>query len=303
MQAAANPTQYFFYTPEMSLLSQTELRAAGGQPQIAVDYIWFNGHPVAEERPTQTRYTYTDHLGTPFLQTDTSFAPVWRIEYEPFGGAYELRTGTNPDQRLRFPGQEYDEQTPEREYNIFRWYRSGWGRYTQADPLATDAFTSTGERGRAVRSPYSYVEDNPLTRIDPLGLASCEGSCGEDCPGGKWAYIDANAGFAVLFGKSIGAVTYVCLSAKKVCTFAYKCTTVGLQAYAGGSVTWGAVSGCKCGSDLANVGTLNLSLIPGQFGPVINNGCVGGGIQASKNLGYQAVVGSLCSITKKLVCQ
>lgn len=23
----------------------------------------------------------------------------------------------------------------EENYNVFRWYRAGWGRYTQADPL------------------------------------------------------------------------------------------------------------------------------------------------------------------------
>ncbi|HSP13608.1 MAG TPA: RHS repeat-associated core domain-containing protein [Thermoanaerobaculia bacterium] len=305
LTTATGPTRsYSFYSPELQLLSETALTDTA-TPPFAYDYVWFGGEPLAQINTItgDIAYDLNDHLGAPLLQTSTTGSIVWRADREPYGNRYLVRASGDRYQPLGLPGQEYSENAPELQYNIFRWYRAGWGRYTQADPLATDAFTSTGERGRAVRSPYSYVEDNPLTRIDPLGLASCEGSCGEDCPGGKWAYIDANAGFAVLFGKSTGAVTYVCLSAKKVCTFAYKCTTVGLQAYAGGSVTWGAVSGCKCGSDLANVGTLNLSLIPGQFGPVINNGCVGGGIQASKNLGYQTVVGSLCSITKKLVCQ
>jgi RHS repeat-associated protein len=159
-QIAANPTQYFFYTPEKQLLSQTELKAAGSQPQIAIDYIWFNGHPVAEERlasPT-TRYTFTDHLGTPFLQTDTTGAPLWRTESEPFGTTYQTRTGTAADQRLRFPGQEYDDQTPEREYNIFRWHREGWGRYTQADPI--------GIPGKE----FVYASDNPILNTDVLGL-------------------------------------------------------------------------------------------------------------------------------------
>lgn len=30
----------------------------------------------------------------------------------------------------------YDGHDPDsREYNIFRWFRSAWGRYTQADPI------------------------------------------------------------------------------------------------------------------------------------------------------------------------
>lgn len=45
--------------------------------------------------------------------------------------------------------------------NIFRWYRSGWGRYTQADPIGLTQSLNL----------YGYVEDNPLQFIDPDGLA------------------------------------------------------------------------------------------------------------------------------------
>lgn len=48
------------------------------------------------------------------------------------------------------------------EYNIFRWYRAGWGRYTQSDPL--------GKEGDA--HPYLYGYANPLSNIDPLGEKS-----------------------------------------------------------------------------------------------------------------------------------
>jgi RHS repeat-associated protein len=44
--------------------------------------------------------------------------------------------------------------------NIFRWYRSGWGRYTQSDPL--------GKLGDP--NPYAYALDNPIAFADPLGL-------------------------------------------------------------------------------------------------------------------------------------
>ena len=168
-QVAANPTQYFFYTPELNLMSQTEIRAAGAKPEPAIDYIWFSGHPVAEERiaTNQTRYTFTDHLGTPFLQTDTAGAPIWRVEYEPHGTAYTLRTGNNADQRLRFPGQEFDEQTPGREYNIFRWYRAVWGRYTHADPIGLLGGVNL----------FSYALLNPVHVTDRLGLdtVGCDG--------------------------------------------------------------------------------------------------------------------------------
>jgi RHS repeat-associated protein len=162
LQAAPNPTQYFLYTPEKNLLEETEVKAGGGAPSPAVDYVWFNGHPVAQENvASQTsRFTFTDHLGTPFLQTDLVGTPTWRAEYEPFGATFTTRTGNAFDQRFTLPGQEYDEEAPDRDYNIFRWYRPGWGRYTQADPIGLRSGTNL----------YAYGLENPLFHTDPRGL-------------------------------------------------------------------------------------------------------------------------------------
>src|SRR5436309_275779 len=68
--------------------------------------------------------------------------------------------------------------------NVFRWYRAGWGRYTQADPIRP-AYPSSGLKANArfdrnkrpeVSSriePYAYAGDSPLNSIDALGLARC----------------------------------------------------------------------------------------------------------------------------------
>jgi uncharacterized protein RhaS with RHS repeats len=48
----------------------------------------------------------------------------------------------------------------EENYNVFRWYRAGWGRYTQADPLGLRAGTNL----------FSYVNGTPNSRVDPRGL-------------------------------------------------------------------------------------------------------------------------------------
>lgn len=49
---------------------------------------------------------------------------------------------------------------PEESFNIFRWYKSSWGRYTQADPIGLNGGTNL----------YSYVSGNPLRYADRLGL-------------------------------------------------------------------------------------------------------------------------------------
>lgn len=52
-----------------------------------------------------------------------------RAEYEPFGTVYTLRAGASRHQPLRLPGHETAASDNEHEYNIFRWYRSGWAVY------------------------------------------------------------------------------------------------------------------------------------------------------------------------------
>ena len=53
-------------------------------------------------------------------------------------GRLAMRTGDS-HQPLRLPGQEAEQLNlgpngmTERSYNIFRWYRGGWGRYSQGD--------------------------------------------------------------------------------------------------------------------------------------------------------------------------
>ena len=48
----------------------------------------------------------------------------------------------------------------EENYNIFRWYRAGWGRYTSSDPLAPGGLGHF-ERGRMSRftSPFAAARD------------------------------------------------------------------------------------------------------------------------------------------------
>ncbi|HKO55331.1 MAG TPA: RHS domain-containing protein, partial [Thermoanaerobaculia bacterium] len=193
---SGNGEFYSLYTPELNLLAETDLSLS---PALAYEYVWFAGLPVAQFdiATTTTRWTFTDHLGTPIVQTDAAAAVAWRAEYEPFGPVFTLRTGATLHQPLRFPGQEAE---GERSYNIFRWYRGGWGRYTQADPLFSNPLRSrrtlvpsdgTVTIRASVGSPsiprsllredelssgtevYGYAGNSPLMYKDPLGLMRC----------------------------------------------------------------------------------------------------------------------------------
>jgi len=166
---APTRAHHHLYLPELTPLARFDYASSLSltTPSI-IEFIWFNGRPVAEVDTYGTSsdvfYTHTDHLGSPILQTDAAGDLFWRAEYQPYGqaiirdGPVSL-SGTFPQQPLRFPGQE---ATPSDTYNIFRWYRAGWGRYTQADPIGFESGDTNW---------YAYAGGNSVSFADPLGLA------------------------------------------------------------------------------------------------------------------------------------
>jgi RHS repeat-associated protein len=85
---------------------------------------------------------------------------VWEGEYFAFGGV-KVETGSL-EQRLRFAGQYYDEET-NNYYNYFRTYDPATGRYLESDPIGLNGGLNT----------YLYASANPLYFIDPMGFNSC----------------------------------------------------------------------------------------------------------------------------------
>jgi len=82
-------------------------------------------------------HVFTHHIGFPEVVTDSTGAVLWQAEPSPFGEILEITGGSEShDPMLRYPGQWKVPVTGfELYYNGYRWYRAGWGRYTQADPL------------------------------------------------------------------------------------------------------------------------------------------------------------------------
>jgi len=160
--------QYTFYTPELNLMSETTSTSTTATPVTAFDYVWFGGQPLAqiENATGNIAWYFNDHLGTPIRQTDETGRVLWHAEYEPYGTVYAIRRGEGRHQPLRLPGQTAEDGS-DLYQNVFRFYRAGWGRYTQDDPV----------RAVLEARQYSYALDNPLFFKDPKGLFSVDPFC------------------------------------------------------------------------------------------------------------------------------
>ena len=136
--------------------------------QAIQETVYLGDVPVAVLQGTGVYYVYTDHLGTPRAITNTLNQTIWRWNSDPFGTtlANEDPDGdsTKFTYNLRFAGQYFDEETG-LHYNMARDYDPSTGRYIQSDPIGLAGGLNT----------YAYVDSNPLSFTDPLGLAKCEG--------------------------------------------------------------------------------------------------------------------------------
>lgn len=118
----------------------------------------------------QLHYVHINHLHAPVAVTDTQARVVWQTDYAPYGSIIKTVAHSNTHQKkptyqlaLRYAGQWQDDETG-LYYNDFRYYNPATGRYITPDPLGKMA-----ER-LGSPNPYSYVNNNPLSYIDPWGL-------------------------------------------------------------------------------------------------------------------------------------
>jgi RHS repeat-associated protein len=102
---------------------------------------------------------------------------------------------------LRFPGQIYDSQAGLQQ-NYFRDYDPAVGRYVESDPIGLDGGINI----------YAYVTDNPVNRLDLLGLISCP-ACKH--PETDWNCVEALEAIAflpseiILTGTVVGIITFI----------------------------------------------------------------------------------------------
>jgi len=121
-----------------------------------------NQSPIPSPQ-TLIRYQFSNHLGSASLELDDQAQIISYEEYYPYGST-SCQVGRSAAEmslkRYRYTGKERDEESGFY-YHGVRYYSPWLGRWIAADPIGLADGTN----------PYSYVSNNPLIRVDPLGMA------------------------------------------------------------------------------------------------------------------------------------
>ena len=110
-------------------------------------------------------YLLGDHLGSQAITTNSSGSKSAEIRYYPWG-TERYTSGTTPT-TYHFTGQRLESSIGLYYYGA-RWYDPAAGRFVHADTIVP-----VGVQGL---DRYSYVQNNPIKYIDPLGNKPCDGN-------------------------------------------------------------------------------------------------------------------------------
>jgi len=132
-----------------------------GNNYLKAEYVHGVGidEPLAIMRTGQNYYNHTDGLGSVSVITNASGSVVQKYEYDSFG---EITYVLNPEfmQPYTYTAREYDW-----EINLYHYraktYDWQTGRFTSEDPIGFEAGDT---------NVFRFVGNNPVNRIDPLGL-------------------------------------------------------------------------------------------------------------------------------------
>ena len=167
-KAVDGTSTLFVYDEAGHLLGEYDASAAPIQ-----ETVYLGDMPVALLASGATHYIHADYRNTPRQIDDQNQNALWAWDPTPFGDNLpdESPSGVSASfvYNLRYPGQYFDAESG-LFYNYQRDYDPVLGRYLQSDPIGLAGGLNT----------YSYVGGNPISKIDPFGLAEY---CGQCAPG------------------------------------------------------------------------------------------------------------------------
>ncbi len=130
----------------------------GGYTGFGAGHVYFNGQLVAEYRDS-TYFIHRDHLGSTRLMSRMDQSLRDNLDFLPFG---EQISGASVTTH-KFTSDERDSET-NLDHTLFRQYSSSLARWTSPDPFAGHVDNPQS------LNRYTYVLNDPLDLVDPLGL-------------------------------------------------------------------------------------------------------------------------------------
>jgi RHS repeat-associated protein len=143
---------------------------AGTTWSLSRDYIYRDGMLLAAVTPDDTLNFSLDHLGTPRVITGAGRVRLGFHHYMPFGEEWTDQSGVQEGEPMKFTGHERDTDvaggsTADLDYMHSRFYSAAISRFLTLDPA------KAAPRRPQSWNRYAYVENNPLTFVDPTGMS------------------------------------------------------------------------------------------------------------------------------------
>jgi RHS repeat-associated protein len=131
---------------------------------VVLDMRYLHGNRVdevlaQEDSNGNVTWLLTDYLGTIRDLVDNGGSVVNHLTYDSYGNVVS-ESDSAVDSRYRFTGREWDEEIDLYYYRA-RYYDGETGRFISVDPISFDSGTY---------NLYGYVDNNPISNIDPTGL-------------------------------------------------------------------------------------------------------------------------------------